>query len=220
MTLQSSQVSVAISRLGDAVLDPALWPAIMEDISRAVGATGAALFQSDIRTPDVPHTAGVHDLFQAYFQGNWHVNDIRARGAPLLANGTKLVITDYDSVTVDEMRGTAYYNDLLRPFGFRWFAAIGFHAGPALCVGARNHRRSCSQTERFPARISCQWGAPRAHIICHCARHHRAVLANGGLCSQSLPMGFGCPNSGWLFSITNVSDDPGHAVAESGLWAS
>jgi hypothetical protein len=104
----------------------------MEDISRAVGATGAALFQSDIRTPDVPHTAGVHDLFQAYFQGNWHVSDIRARGAPLLANGTKLVITDYDSVTVDEMRGTAYYNDLLRPFGFRWFAAVGFHAGPAL----------------------------------------------------------------------------------------
>jgi hypothetical protein len=33
-------------------------------------------------------------------------------------------------------------------------------------------------------------------------------------------MGFGRPNSGWLFSTTNVSDDPGHAVAESGLLAS
>jgi len=120
------------SRLGDAVLDPALWPAIMEDISRAVGATGATLLQADVRTPDVPHTEGLAELFKAYFQGNWHIGDIRARGAPLLASGAKLVITDYDSVTAEEMRDTAYYNDLLRPFGFRWFAAVGFRAGSAL----------------------------------------------------------------------------------------
>ena len=31
-------------------------------------------------------------------------------------------------------------------------------------------------------------GGVRAHIICLCARHHRVGLANGGLCSQSVPM--------------------------------
>jgi ACR3 family arsenite transporter len=55
--------------------------------------------------------------------------------------------------------------------------------GP-LSVAARNHRGSCSQTERIPARIGCQWGGARAHISCHRARHHRVVLANGGLCSH------------------------------------
>ena len=78
---------------------------------------------------------------------------------------------------------------------------------PAIGVAARNHRRSCSQTAPFPARISCQWGEWRAHIICHCACHHRAVLANGGTCSQSVPTGFDRASDGWLFSITNVSDD-------------
>jgi hypothetical protein len=45
-----------------------------------------------------------------------------------------------------------------------------------------------------------------AHIICHCARHHRALLANRGFCSHCLPMGFGGASGGRLFSITNVSD--------------
>ena len=73
-------------------------------------------------------------------------------------------------------------------------------------VGACNHRRSCSQTERIPARIICQWGTACAHIICHCARHHRVVLANGGSCSQSLPMKVLA--GGGRFSITTVSDAP------------
>ena len=62
-----------------------------------------------------------------------------------------------------------------------------------LTVAARHHPGSCSQTERIPARISCQWGERRAHIMRHCARHHRAVLANGWSCSQSLPMSCAAP---------------------------
>ena len=57
-------------------------------------------------------------------------------------------------------------------------------AGERIGVGACNHAGSCSQTERIPARISRQWGERRAHIARHCARHHRAVLANGGSCSH------------------------------------
>ena len=37
-------------------------------------------------------------------------------------------------------------------------------AARALCVAARQHPRSCSQTERFPARISCQWGNARCRV--------------------------------------------------------
>lgn len=131
MTVRQVQISAAITRLGDAALDPTVWPAVMDDISRAAGATGAALLQSDARTPDVPRTPAVDDLFKAYFMGNWHIRDIRARGAPLLASGERRVISDHDVVTADEMHNSAYYNDLLRPFGLRWFAAVGFRAGEA-----------------------------------------------------------------------------------------
>jgi hypothetical protein len=51
-------------RLGEAVLDPLMWPVLMEDICTAVGAKGAALLQSDVRTEDIPRTAGVTEFFK------------------------------------------------------------------------------------------------------------------------------------------------------------
>ncbi len=131
MTRSQYEMRQVVHRLGDVVHDSAAWPSIMEEVARAVGATGAALLQCDARTPDVPRTAGVADLFAAYFGGNWQDRDIRARGAPLLARRERSVVTDHDVVTADEMERGAYYNELLRPFGFRWFAALGFSAGSA-----------------------------------------------------------------------------------------
>src|ERR1051326_4151325 len=83
-----------ISRdLGDAALDPRRWPAVMEEICRAIGATGAALLQADVRTPDIPRTPSVDQLFSDYFRDGWHTRDLRVRGAARLANGER-VITD------------------------------------------------------------------------------------------------------------------------------
>ena len=42
------------ARLGDVILDPATWPSFMDEVCAAVGATGAAMLQSDIRTEDIP----------------------------------------------------------------------------------------------------------------------------------------------------------------------
>ena len=84
-----------------------------------------------------------------------------------------------------------------------------------LGVAARHHPGSCSQTERIFARINCQWDERRAHIMRHCARHHRAVLANGRSCSQSLPMSVGAG-----FSETRVFERsrPNQKIgAENGL---
>jgi len=122
----------AAGRLGDAAIDPAVWPDILQDISLAVGAEGAALLQSDTRTLDIPVSHGVREAFQAYFRNGWHERDLRAeRGVPLLKRGAKVIIDD-DLITSDEMRRTDYYNECLLPFGFQWAAVVGFRAGPAL----------------------------------------------------------------------------------------
>jgi DNA-binding CsgD family transcriptional regulator len=121
----------ACIRLGDAVIDPAAWPDIIGEISAVVGATGAGMLQSDVRTPDIPRSAGVDEGFTAYFAEGWHTSDIRAeRGVPLARAGHK-VITDQDIVTPEEIRRLPLYNELLAPRGLRWFAAIPFQAGPA-----------------------------------------------------------------------------------------
>jgi DNA-binding CsgD family transcriptional regulator len=130
-TLSSERLVAISNNLGDAVVDPALWPRIMDEISAAVGATGAALVQSDVPTPDIPRSASVDDCFKHYFATGWQMRDPRAeRGEPLLMRG-QAVITDQDLVTPEEMRRLDFYNECALPFGVPWFAGVGLQAGPA-----------------------------------------------------------------------------------------
>lgn len=75
------------------------------------------------------------------------------------------------------------------PTGWRDAAPVTApsNVGP-LAAGACNHRGSCSQSAAVPAQISCQRRERRAHIICHCTRYHRRLLANGRVCSHCAPM--------------------------------
>jgi hypothetical protein len=122
----------ALASLGDAAADPVVWPHAMEEISKAVAATGAALLQSDVRTADIPRTSSVDELFSDYFRDGWHSRDVRAmRGVPLLLKGSKVVL-DSDILTPQDMSRDAFYNELLAPCGFQYFAVVGFRAGDAL----------------------------------------------------------------------------------------
>jgi DNA-binding CsgD family transcriptional regulator len=125
-------LKASLLRLGDTVLDPASWPDVMDEVSRAVGATGAVLLQSDNRTLDVPCSAGVGELLKAYFENGWHLRDIRAeRCPPLLMRGHR-VVTESDILEPRDLDHDPLYNELLFRFGFRWFAAVGFRSGDAL----------------------------------------------------------------------------------------
>jgi hypothetical protein len=126
------RLSAVGSSLGDAVIDPAIWPNILEQITAAAGAAGAALLRSDIETPDIPRTASTVESFKHYFAAGWHTrNPLAQRGFPLLGRGQK-VISDQDVVTAEEMKCLDFYNEFLVSFGFQWFAGIGFAAGSAL----------------------------------------------------------------------------------------
>lgn len=120
------------NRLGDAVIDPAMWPVLMQDICTASSAMGACLLQSDVRTPDVPMTESAREYFKSYFDNHYNENDIRAtRAVPLLLAGRQAV-SDQDIFTseTEMLRDPLYAH--LNSFGLRWFTAVGFFAGPAL----------------------------------------------------------------------------------------
>jgi len=125
--VELSKLSTVGARLGEVVLDPAGWVGVMEDICAGVGALGAALLQSDVRTPDIPRTPSVQDAFDRYFKEGWHQRDLRARGVPLLLQGRK-VFTDEDITTPEEMRREPFYNECVYPAGLKGFAAVGFFA--------------------------------------------------------------------------------------------
>jgi DNA-binding CsgD family transcriptional regulator len=119
------------ARLGEIVLDPENWIGVMEDVCAGIGAVGAALLQSDVRTPDVPITPGVREPFSYYFKEGWHQRDLRARGIPLLLQGRK-VFTDEDIVTPEEIRREPFYNECVFKAGLRGFAGVGFFADSSL----------------------------------------------------------------------------------------
>jgi DNA-binding CsgD family transcriptional regulator/PAS domain-containing protein len=126
------QLEKACHRLGEAVLDPATWPNLMERICQAVGVTGAVLLQTDVRTPDVPRTDSIDELVRSYFAASWHTRDIRAeRAVPLLLNGKRAFI-DEDILTRDELETKPLLHEFMLPKGFKWAAGVGFSAGPAM----------------------------------------------------------------------------------------
>jgi DNA-binding CsgD family transcriptional regulator len=119
-------------RLGDAVLDPLVWTELMEEICQAADAKGAAMLQGDVRTEDIPRTEAISEYIDNYFHHRFHVADVRAaRGVPLLQAGAN-VVTDADlfKSEAEMLRDPLYAN--LAGYGLKWFAAVGFRAGPAL----------------------------------------------------------------------------------------
>jgi DNA-binding CsgD family transcriptional regulator len=125
------QLQKATSSLGEAVVDPAAWPRVMEEICRAINLAGAVLLQTDVRTADVPRTESFDEPVRTYFNNGWADRDIRSQhGIPRLFTGE--IVADQDLISAEQMRMEPMYNEVLYPFGFQWFAAVGFWAGPAL----------------------------------------------------------------------------------------
>jgi DNA-binding CsgD family transcriptional regulator len=132
MYVSPTDMMASGARLGEAVVDPAAWLCVIEDICRAVGAAGAIMVQSDVRPANVLYTASLNGLAQAYLRDGWHLNDPRvARYLPRLIRGER-VITDLDLFTSEEVRREPYYTEFLIPNGFRWLGVVAFRAGSAL----------------------------------------------------------------------------------------
>lgn len=122
--LEIKQLERAKSRLGEAVLDPGQWPSVMEAICSATATAGAALLQSDIRTPDIPVTPSTATFFRSYFDNNLHVGDIRAaKGVPLLLAGRRAV-RDQDLFSSESIMLKDPLYAHASDFGFRWWSAI------------------------------------------------------------------------------------------------
>jgi DNA-binding CsgD family transcriptional regulator len=119
-------------RLGEAAVDPAVWPDLLEEICAAIRATGALLLQTDERTPDVPRTESVHELANCYFRYAWYTRYVKAvRALPLLLSGTR-ILTDEDIFTCDEFETRPLINEFTITNGFKWAEGADFYAGSAL----------------------------------------------------------------------------------------
>jgi DNA-binding CsgD family transcriptional regulator/PAS domain-containing protein len=143
-------LDTVVARLPQLVLDPGSIVGVMEEISKAAGSEGSALFQSDVRTPDVPHTPGIADLFNKYFAEGWHTRDLRVRAIPkMLRTG---IGVDQDFASSETFRREGFYNELLRPMGFQWWAGIAMPVGETIwCLALQRTPRQGLFDERQQA---------------------------------------------------------------------
>jgi DNA-binding CsgD family transcriptional regulator len=113
-----------------AAIDPALWEAAMDTAARVTGSAGAVLLPLRGHLPTVPVSESVGDLFEAYSRGGWYSRDARHAGVPaMLRNG---VMSDFDLTGAVNFARDPFYQELLAPFGMRWFAGVKIAAGDDL----------------------------------------------------------------------------------------
>jgi DNA-binding CsgD family transcriptional regulator len=104
----------------------------MEEICSALSTKGAALLQSDVRTPEIPRTPSVDDFIKSYFKNNLHIVDVRAsRGVPLLLTGRSIITDQNLFATEREMMHDPLYAHAAN-WKLRWWAGVGFFAGTSL----------------------------------------------------------------------------------------
>ncbi len=176
--IDTDRLERARARLGDAVIDPAVWPEIIDQISVAVKASGGVLLPGDVRTPDTPRSAGLDELVKTYFENGWHLRDLRTeRGRPLALKGDK-VIMDQDIITAQEMRRFAFYNEFLAPQGFKWFAVVSFWVGSELWLLSIQRTMREGPFEAIDKRTLSQLSRPLADVASLCAAVGRIALSS------------------------------------------
>jgi DNA-binding CsgD family transcriptional regulator len=118
------KLDLVADRLQQAAMDASLWPDVLSDISRQVGAVGAVLVSTDKRLPGVPVSPEVGPMLDDYFRNGWSQRDVRAeRGVPIMLK--RGVAGDHEFISPDEMRRSAYYQDWVQRHGCRHWAGIG-----------------------------------------------------------------------------------------------
>ena len=128
----SDKLAQAHLALGEAVIDPSTWPSVMERVCEAVGAAGAALVPGFVRTPDIPRTKSVDELYSRYFREGLQTQDSRVgRAVPLIIQGTRVTI-DADLFSYDELKTDQYINEFYYPVGLYSAARIATNVGSAI----------------------------------------------------------------------------------------
>ena len=124
------------SSLEKAALDPAEWISVCDGLAELVGGVGTALIAQNVeqRAPAVPCSDSLEELHSSYIEGGWYKRDLRSAGfGRMMSIG---FVTDQDLHSPDTIEQSPYYQEFLRPVGFKWFIGVGFKVGREMWAAA------------------------------------------------------------------------------------
>lgn len=125
-SFNAAALAAAVRRVGDAALDPALWPETLDAIARATGSLGGVVLSAEAER-GLPCSDSLRDALTTYVKGGWFAHDPYVRAVPLHQRG--LVVIDQDIITPEERAVLPFFQEFRRPASLGWWAGIGLHAG-------------------------------------------------------------------------------------------
>lgn len=105
-----------------AAVDPSRWDAAMDAAAKATDSFGAVLLPVHGRTPTMPTSQSMQPTMDAYVREGWALRDERYRTLPVFMR--RGVACEFDFTTPEAMARSPFYQELLRPQGLEWFAAV------------------------------------------------------------------------------------------------
>jgi DNA-binding CsgD family transcriptional regulator len=120
--MRKPQLLQAVEQLYEASLWPGRWPAALEALATACGATGATVFRLPTAAERALTTANLAEVTDAYARIWWAYDSRARRMAPMGAATGPL--TDADLLSREERSRDPFYQDFLRAYGLGDFAAV------------------------------------------------------------------------------------------------
>lgn len=116
------EIGYISEHLSDAAFGYRTWQAALDIICNKAGATGAVFLPLNGAGAKLPASSGCAEIAERYVRDEWYKIDARAPSIPLIQR--KGFATDQSFMTVEQMERNSYYQENLRPFGFKWFVAL------------------------------------------------------------------------------------------------
>ncbi|HEX7858015.1 MAG TPA: helix-turn-helix transcriptional regulator [Sphingobium sp.] len=104
-------------KIYDAAAHPALWPELLDELSRTFGAKGGIIFTVSQNRSDSLTSASMEAFFQRYIDEGWMTEN--ERGALMIQDHPAAFITDTDYRSPAEIAQMPVYRDLLVPLGLQ-----------------------------------------------------------------------------------------------------
>ena len=109
-----------IDRIHEAALVPALWPAVLTQLSKAMGGTGGVLFAIRDGYVGAISSPNIAQAIQEFLDGGWAERDLRLRRVAALNYAG--FVNDGDILTEDEIVTNEVYADFYRKHGAGYMA--------------------------------------------------------------------------------------------------
>jgi DNA-binding CsgD family transcriptional regulator len=114
--------------ISEAAFDSSKWINICDRCANLVSAKGSILipFEMEERLSGTRFSSELEGAVTGYLKDGWYQRDIRENAAgKMLRTG---FITDADVIPYADIAHSPYYQEMLRPHGLQWFAAINIQA--------------------------------------------------------------------------------------------